>query len=409
MCGIAGYWGSFDPSLLARMNNAIVHRGPDDEGIFYESTIGIGLAHRRLSIIDISKAGHQPMTDANGYATIVFNGEIYNYRELRAELEANGVIFRGRSDTEVLLQLYLRHGEGILSRLNGIFAFGIWDARTRKLFVARDGLGVKPLYYAETPIGFLFSSELKSLLKEPSLPHELDVHAIACYLTYLWCPSPNTMLKGVHKLEPGTAMLVHDGSIKHRWRFYDLPNGSGKEVMSAEKAIQAVRSAVGLAVERQMVADVPVGAFLSGGLDSSAVVAFARRYAKERLQCFTIALEGGGADVEGMMDDLPYARRVAAHLGVDLHTVRVGPEIVDHLEEMIYHLDEPQADPAPLNAMFICKLAHEHGIKVMLSGLEAMTFLRGIGDISPCNRNGTGRGCLAACGRASEIWLVAFP
>ncbi len=349
------------------MGQKIVHRGPDDAGYFHRSEQGIGLAHRRLSIIDLSATGHQPMLDASGQVAIVFNGEIYNFRELRSELESGGHTFRGHSDTEVLLHLYLARGEAMLPLLNGVFAFAIWDGRSQTLLLVRDGMGVKPLYYAQTNAGVVFASELKALLVHPEVERSIDPQAVWQYLTYLWCPAPRTILAGVKKVLPGHAMSIRDGKIERQWQYYELPYDQAIEPWSAEEAARRVEESVRTAVTRQMVADVPVGAFLSGGLDSSAVVAFARQVEPEvRLQCFTIALKGGGQ--EGFADDLPYAQRVARHLGVDLHTIEVGPEITGHLAQMLYHLDEPQADPAPLNALFISKLAREHGIKVLLSG-----------------------------------------
>jgi asparagine synthase (glutamine-hydrolysing) len=369
MCGIAGFAGRYDPSLLGRMNQVLGHRGPDDVGAYFDPVHGIGLAHRRLSIIDLSPQGHQPMWDTTRTAVTVFNGEIYNYRELRDELIRDGVRFAGGSDTEVLVNLYLRDGERMLSRLNGIFAFAIWDTRSRTLFLARDGVGVKPLYYAETPSGFLFASELKALLCTQEVDRRLNEMALMHHLTYLWCPAPHTMVAAVKKLEPGHTLAVQDGKISRSSRFYDLPYDQPIECMSEADAVSRVRDALQLAVSRQMVADVPVGAFLSGGLDSSAVVRFAKDHAlRDRLQCFTIGFRDDAASREGMTADLPYAQRVAKHLGVDLHTVEVGPEMADHLETMIYHLDEPQADPAPLNVLLISQLARQHGIKVLLSG-----------------------------------------
>lgn len=369
MCGIAGYSGVFGPDLLAGMSNAIAHRGPDAEGEFLDEDAGIGLAHRRLAIVDLSSAGDQPMRDEAGQVVLIYNGEIYNFRELRNELIAEGYRFRGHSDTEVLLNLYLRDGPDLLQRLNGIFAFAIWDTRTRRLFLARDHLGVKPLYHTTTPRGFLFASEIKALLQEPSVSRSLDRATVARHLTLLWSPAPGTMLAGVEKLEPGTAMLVADGRVERRWRYYDLPFGSDKPATTVEAACAGVRHHIDRAVERQMVADVPVGAFLSGGLDSSAVVASARNFTEDRLQCFTIAFENKGAMAEeGMAEDLPYAEQVADHLDVDLHRITVGPDMIDRLEEMVFFLDEPQADPAPLNAWFISMLARENGIKVLLSG-----------------------------------------
>src|SRR3990172_4825967 len=266
MCGIAGFSGAFDAALLDRMAASIAHRGPDDAGSFVLAERRVGLAHRRLSIIDLSSAGHQPMWDASRSVAITYNGEIYNYRELRKQLVDEGFAFRSQSDTEVLLQAYLRDGPSMLAGLNGIFAFAIWDGRTGSLLLARDHLGVKPLYYAETPAGFLFASELKALLQSPAVDRTLDVRGVDHHLHYVWNPSPLTMLRGVKKLEPGCAMLVRDGRVARAWRFWDLPYHQPIADLSEREAIEQVREQVGLSVRRQMVADVPVGAFLSGRL-----------------------------------------------------------------------------------------------------------------------------------------------
>jgi len=369
MCGIAGFSGNLDIQALRKMSDAILHRGPDDEGEFYDAAKGVGLAHRRLSILDLSPAGHQPMMSEDGAVVLVFNGEIYNFRELRMELEARGHRFRGHSDTEVLLALYMAKGEDLLPYLNGIFAFAIWDARQRILLLARDGLGVKPLYYAEANSGLVFASELKALLKVSDVGRNIDPIALQHYLTYLWCPAPATLLHSVKKVEPGCALVVKNGRIDRQWRFYRLPFRDVPEGMAENEAIHKTRDALRTAVQRQMVADVPVGAFLSGGLDSSAVVAFAREVSPgRRLKCFTMEMSAQDAAWEGIANDLPYAESVARHLDVDLHTIKVGPEMADDLSKMIYHLDEPQGDPAPLNVLAISRLAHEHGVKVLLSG-----------------------------------------
>lgn len=369
MCGIFGYSGYFDADLLAPALQLIAHRGPDDLGVFVDSHAGIGLGHVRLSIQDLSPLGRQPMASSDGAVVLVFNGEIYNFRELRGELEDQGFAFRGHSDTEVLLNLYRAEGEAMLSRLNGIFAFALWDQRCETLLIARDGLGVKPLYFSQTARGFVFASEFKALLLEPSVARDIDPVALRHHLTYLWCPAPRTILKRVRKLEPGHALVVRSGRVDRTWAFYALPFTELIENWSVEEAGMRVRESLRSAVARQMVADVPVGAFLSGGLDSSAVVAFAKEATREsRLPCFTIAFDGEDAHREGMTADWPYAERVAKHLGCDLHTINVGPAMAEQLPAMLWHLDEPQADPAPLNALFICRLAREHGIKVLLSG-----------------------------------------
>ncbi len=369
MCGIAGFSGGFDAALLERMSASIVHRGPDDAGLDFLPEAGVGLAHRRLSIIDLSPAGHQPMWNDARSVAITYNGEIYNFRELRKELEAEGARFRGHSDTEVLLQLYLRDGDAMLERLNGIFAFAIWDGRRRDLLLARDHLGVKPLYWTRTPRGLLFASELKALLQAPDVDRSLDVRAVDYHLHYLWSPSPHTLLRSVEKLEPGCAMRVREGRVDRHWRYWDLPYDQPVLGIGEDEAVERVREQIALAVRRQMVADVPVGAFLSGGLDSSSVVAFARQAAGDApLRCFTIGFRDEVARREGMAADLPHAEPVARHLGVDLETVWVGPEMVRELPRMLWHLDEPQNDPAPINALLICQLAREHGMKVLLSG-----------------------------------------
>jgi asparagine synthase (glutamine-hydrolysing) len=378
MCGIAGFVGSFDEELLGRMSQAMAHRGPDDFGSWVSHRDGVGLATRRLSIIDLSPRGHQPMIDVSERAVISFNGEIFNYRELRHELESSGLAFRSDSDTEVVLNLYLRDGVGMLNRLNGMFAFAIWDLRNRTMFLARDSVGVKPLYYAETSLGFMFASEMKSLLQSPDVPRDIDPLAVQHYLAYIYCPAPRTMLRAVSKLEPGHAMILREGRVQRKWQYYDLPYAEHHDEMLEDDAVVEVREALTRAVERQMIADVPVGAFLSGGLDSSAIVALARRLTREsRLQCFTIGFRDDAVQREGFADDLPYARQVATALEVDLHVVEVGPEMAGQFETMIYHLDEPQADPAALNVFFICQLARECGIKVLLSGAGGDDILAG--------------------------------
>lgn len=367
MCGIAGFSGDFDAELLDRMSAAIAHRGPDDDGTYLDIEHRLGLAHRRLSIVDLSSRGRQPMWDATGSVAISFNGEIYNFRELRRDLESRGYTFKSDSDTEVLLNLYLHEGEAMLEKINGIFAFALWDTRDQALLLARDGLGVKPLYYAETPRGTVFASELKAVLQEQSVDRTLDAGAVRDHLLYLWSPSPDTMFSRVKKLPPGHAALVRNGRVVREWCHYELPYGQEISDISAAEAIESVRDALTLAVERQLIADVPMGAFLSGGLDSSSIVSIASRKG-ENLPCFTIGFRGPEARVEGMAEDLPFARKVAKHLGVDLHTIWVGSEMVEDLPRMIYSLDEPSADPAPINALYITRLAREHGIKVLLSG-----------------------------------------
>ena len=367
MCGIAGFFGHLERDTLERMSTVMAHRGPDDSGIWLNENKSVGLAHRRLSIIDTSSAGRQPMLDVNKRAVISFNGEIYNFRELRRDLQAQGHSFHSTTDTEVILNLYLEHGCDCLPMLNGIFAFAIWDLEKQQLLMARDGMGVKPLYYTQHGDYLAFASELKSLLEIPSIDRGINFNALHSYLTYLWSPAPDCMIRSISKLEPGHALIVENGRIKREWQFYEIPYDTEIETRSVSEVADRLDAVLGRAVERQMVADVPVGTFLSGGLDSTAVTSYAARLSRG-LQSFSIGFEDDRLAREGFVDDLPYARRAAEHLGVDLNVVSVTSDIINRLNFMIYHLDEPQADPAPINLFYICRLAREKGIKVLLSG-----------------------------------------
>lgn len=377
MCGIAGFslaaGGSFRADHLKSTLTALAHRGPDDAGVYEDTKHGIGLAHTRLAILDLSPLGHQPMVGDNGRLVIVFNGEIYNFRELRTELEDLGHKFLGNSDTEVLLHLYLDCRERCLDlsvalrKLNGIFSFALWDADRNALLLARDALGVKPFYYSTSEGSFSFSSEIKALQELiPSLG-ELDVCSIQRYLSFLWCPGTGTPVLNIHKLGPGEAMWVRNGKIIDTLTWYCLPAFRPRSNWVSEvEAVHRTAKLLRQAVFRQMVADVPVGAFLSGGLDSSSVVAFARDRNPD-ICCFTIECVGNSE--EGIVYDLPYARQVSKHLGVNLEVVRIDADhMAQDLTTMIEKLEEPLADPAPLNVLYISRLARERGIKVLLSG-----------------------------------------
>ncbi len=352
------------------MSDAASHRGPDDSGLWIDAANRVGLAHRRLSIIDLSPAGHQPLWDARRRVVIVFNGEIYNHRELQAGLERDGFAFTGHSDTESLVNLYLRDGPDFVSKLNGIFAFALWDPASKRLMLARDGAGVKPLYVTKTEAGLGFASELKSLLALPGLDKSIDPEAVAAHLGLMYAPGPRTMMKGVRKWTPGHAALFDSrGRCEREWCFYSNPSGPQDERMGAAEAQEGLLHHLDQAVRRQLIADVPVGAFLSGGLDSSSITHFARRALPENSppECFSIDVRGqSGRDAYA--DDLPYARRVARHLGVRLNVVTIDPSSLMEFDKMVWSLDEPQADPAALNAFHISRLARERGIKVLLSG-----------------------------------------
>ena len=390
MCGIAGFQGVFFECLLDRMGSVLAHRGPDGDGCVLlgstTSPVRVGLAHRRLAIIDRSEDGRQPMTvqceqcgsRSLDQMALTYNGELYNHLCLRAELVSKGHVFHSRTDSEVLLHLYAELGMDMLPRLNGIFAFGITDGRERgrppgvergDLLLARDPFGVKPLYYAETQDGVLFGSEIKALAQCRSLDRQLDPVALHNHLAYLWTPAPATLLAGIKKLEPGCAMIVRGGAIHHHWRFYQIPYDGTRDTRSRGELVEELDALIDQAVRRQLIADVKVGAFLSGGLDSSAVVAMMRRAGNAYpAQCYCIGFESDPS-VEGTPADRPYAKRVAAELNVPMLGIDVSPDIIEHLDEMLYHLDEPQADPAPLNVLVIARHARADGIPVLLSGV----------------------------------------
>jgi asparagine synthase (glutamine-hydrolysing) len=366
MCGIVGIASARPVSrrAIAAAVKRLAHRGPDGSGAFVDETGTIGLGHTRLSIIDLSDTGAQPMTSRNGRYTITFNGEIYNYREIRAELAQKGVRFVGHSDTEVLLEGYAELGPEILGKLNGIFAFAIHDAEKREVFLARDHLGIKPLYYAQTPTAVVFGSEIKAFMGLADVSHEIDPSALRRYLTFLWCPGEQTLFRAVKKLDPGGAMVLRDGQVVRRWTYWTPPVYAPRRDWTPKQCAAELHETINRCVARQMVSDVPVGAFLSGGLDSSSVVAAARVQAPDIL-CFTI---DAGRE-EGSEEDLPYARSVAAAMGVELKEIRVdSATMADRLADMPYILDEPLADPACLNVLFIAELARSNGVKVLLSG-----------------------------------------
>lgn len=371
MCGITGIYGDLPLERIYAMNHLVAHRGPDDEGFWTDAAHGVALGHRRLSIIDLSADGRQPMTNADGSLRITFNGEIYNYRELRAELVGRGYRFRTQSDTETILHLYDAEGDDCVKRLNGIFAFALWDARRQRMLITRDHFGIKPLYYSSlTRVAgnaVVFGSELKSLLVHPEIARDLDAQAIHQYLSFIWSTAPHTMLRGVRKLEPGYRLIVEKGRIVRHECYYDLPyDGTRLHGTRAEHLAQ-LRELVAQAVQRQMVSDVPVGAFLSGGLDSSSVVAMMRPAGAERPRCYTINF-GEDAPADENPHDLEFARMAAKHLNADLCEVYVKPDVVEFIEKMVYILDEPQADPACINVSLIAAQARADGYKVLLSG-----------------------------------------
>ncbi len=369
MCGIAGYIGRFEPGILATMNRVQGHRGPDGSGEWHDAEAG--LAHVRLAILDLSPAGAQPMADATGRVIVSFNGEIYNYRELRAELERAGVAFRGNSDTEVLANLLAREGRACLPRLNGIFAFAAWFPREHRLLLARDAAGVKPLYWATTSQGRVFASELKAFRDLPGIDWSLDYAAVTSYLTLLYAPGELTPAKGVSKLPPGTYLEWTAGGEMTNGSFLRPRYSEEIQPFTDQQAAEACRHYLGQAVRRQLVSDVPLGGFLSGGVDSSALAYFASAALGDpkRYPCFTISPgDLKGLSAEGFAEDYPYAVQMAQRLRVPLHAAALREVALADLDELVWALDEPTADVAAFNAHAVCREAREHGVKVLLSG-----------------------------------------
>lgn len=366
MCGIVGFSGDFAEALLWQMIEVQKHRGPDGSGAHYDADARVGLGQGRLAIIELSDAGLQPMWSHDRSTVIVYNGEIYNYRELRAELIAKGHRFDTQSDTEVILEMYRAYGRDMLPRLNGMFAFALLDVATGDLLAARDRFGVKPFYYTRNAHGLAFASELRTLCGLPGLSLDIDREGLACMLTYMWTPAPMTVLKDVRKLEPGRAMIIRDGDIAEHWRFAPMASFGSPSMASEQDQGRRLRTLLGAAVERQLVADVPVGAFLSGGLDSSAIVAMAKRATTDSVQCFTMD-DRQGTD-KGFVADLPYAKRAASELGVPLAVLPLSDTYAERFSAFVASQDQPIADPAAFNVFEICRLAQGTRIKVLLSG-----------------------------------------
>ncbi len=369
MCGICGVVGRPDEQLMKRMLGRIAHRGPDDEGILIKETSAgesIALGHRRLSIIDLSAGGHEPMSDRSGQVWLTFNGEIYNFLELRRELEARGHSFRSESDAEVIIYAYLEWGRACLERFNGMFAFAIWDARDETLLLARDRLGIKPLYYADTPAGFAFASEVKALLEIPDFKAEVDRAALDQFMTFLWVPDPKTVFRGVRKLPPAHALVYRDGRAEV-FEYWDVEFEEDDRVSESDW-VEALREQVGRSVRSQMISDVPLGAFLSGGLDSSSVVALMTGLTDKRITTYTFGFRQEDLRYDILEDDVKYARIVGREFQTDYQEHFLEPHVLELLPHLVYHMDEPVADPAIITSYLICRTARER-LTVLVSGM----------------------------------------
>lgn len=361
MCGIVGFINAngdaVDPVLLEKMNAAIIHRGPDEDGFYIDKNVG--LAMRRLSIIDLS-SGQQPIHNQDKTAWIIFNGEIYNYQELRADLEKQGAKLYTKSDTEVVVQLYDRYGVDCLQYLRGMFALAIWDTRDDSLFLARDRVGKKPLLYSHRPNGdLIFGSEFQALLKHPDISREIDYEAIHHYLSFICVPAPLTAYKEIRKLEPGHWMRWKAGQIETRR--YWLPDFSEKLDISESEAQAEVLKILRESVRLRMISEVPLGAFLSGGVDSSTVVALMAQESTQPVKTFSIGFE------EQDFSELKYAKKVAEHVGAEYNEFVVKPNAMEVLPTLIDHYGEPYADPSAIPTYYVSKETRQH-VTVALNG-----------------------------------------
>lgn len=363
MCGITGIYSfdpnrSVDPRLLDDMLHIIRHRGPDDQGVFFDGPLAMGM--RRLSIIDLA-GGQQPVFNETGDVAVVFNGEIYNYRELMVLLQQRGHVFRSVSDTEAIVHAYEEWGDECLQRLRGMFAFAIWDARRRRLLVARDRLGIKPLYYTEAGGDLVFGSEIKSILLHPAVEPRLDMQALGYFLRLKYVPAPWTMFQNIRSLMPGH-LLVCDGQGVQVRQYWDLSFQTKDDRCSDQEYAEQLEALLRESVRLHLRSDVPFGAFLSGGLDSSTVVALMSQMLDEPVKTFSV----GFAGVEG--DELPYARAVARQFATDHHEILARPaDFVDLAEQVVWHLDQPIADQALMATYLVSKLARRH-VKMVLTG-----------------------------------------
>jgi asparagine synthase (glutamine-hydrolysing) len=377
MCGISGVVNCGDRETMARMTQVLAHRGPDDSGLWdrkFPDGSYIGLGSRRLAILDLSPLGHMPMSNEDRTLWITYNGEIYNFAELRHELEAKGHRFVSHTDTEVILHLYEQEGLDCVKRLNGMFAFAICDLRSGRptLFMARDHFGVKPFYYFHQGQRFAFSSEIKALLQVSGIEAELDPESLHQYLTFLWVPDPKTMFQHILKLPAGHYAILRDGELKLT-QYWDLtfPPAGQSYARSEDDLAEEIRERFRRSVEAQMVSDVPIGAFLSAGLDSSSIVAMmaaATRARQQPVRTYTITFPRKYRVGETTLDDPEVATRLARHLGCENQRIVVEPDVTDLLPRLVWHMDEPTADPAIITAYLVCREARKQAT-VLLSGV----------------------------------------
>ncbi|MBK8910006.1 MAG: asparagine synthase (glutamine-hydrolyzing) [Chlorobi bacterium] len=370
MCGIAGLVKCGSSAVLQKMVSVQAHRGPDDTGSYWFQDQYVGLGHRRLSILDLSKAGHQPMKNSMDDSWIVFNGEIYNYPQLREELKSKGYTFSSDTDTEIILASYDCWGEDCVKRLNGMFAFAIYNPTTQVLFLARDHFGIKPLYYWHSGEKFAFASEAKALFEVKNIAPIIDQDSVISSLLFLWTPEPKSGFRDIHKFPAGHYGIFTNG-IFQLHQYWDVPLIAEKEkpCRREDDLVDELRSILEKAVQRQMLADVPVGAFLSGGLDSSLIVALMRKVSNADISTYTIAFSEDDKRMEAMPDDARYARIVSKICNTTHHEILATHDFNHLLPKLLWHLDEPIADGAAINTYLISHGAKQRGTTVLLNGM----------------------------------------
>lgn len=374
MCGISGVVNCGDCETLWRMNSIQAHRGPDDSGTWqqnFPNGTRVGLGNRRLAIVDLSPSGHMPMCNEDRTIWITFNGEIYNFAELRSRLQSRGHRFKSETDTEVVLHSYEESGPECVKQLSGMFAFAICDLRTTTptLFLARDHFGIKPFYYFHQGARFAFASEIKALLEIPEIRAEMDPESLQQYLTFLWVPDPKTIFRGIFKLPAGHHAIFRDGwlTITKYWNL-TFPHVGAEYRMSEGELTEEIHERFRRAVRAQMVSDVPIGAFLSSGLDSSSIVAMMAQATRQPVRTYTITFPRKYRVGETTLDDPKVADRLARRLGCEHHCIVVEPDVADLLPKLTRHMDEPTADPAIITAYLVCREARKQAT-VLLSGV----------------------------------------
>lgn len=357
MCGICGFTWQ-DEGLIRSMAETLSHRGPDQDGFFCSDHVSLG--HRRLSIIDLSENGRQPMFNEDGSVVVVFNGEIYNFAELRSELEQKGHVFSSRSDTEVIIHGYEEWGLESIARLRGMFAYALYDLKRKRLLLVRDRIGIKPLYYHYQDGNLRFASEIKAILEDPQVERKVNFQALYDYLGFEFVPAPHTMFDNIFKLPAGHYLLMENDEVGIE-QYWDLSLQQDKSITSFEEAVEKMRDHLDHAVKSHLVSDVPLGVFLSGGLDSSCIVALMRRHISGSLKTFTIGYE------DKSFSELDYAEIVANHCHTDHKVLMLDTLRPDYVEQTLYHLDEPMTDLSTVPLFLLCKQAREH-VTVCLSG-----------------------------------------